>query len=231
MVSCFIEVASKVVKGRIEYTSFPQLLTVCKKITNVMHNFFKNITFQSTMYKLLYISLVGITPLAVANSIYYNIKECRDEIESYSVLFIKTETTSLEGKVIVNLLKEYQKEYRLSKWLKLPKTTESLIVSEINILEIAKEIYNYLKKRGEEKEYTKIVLDITGGRKAMSAGLLLALLKNQQIIEKTKVEVRYYLLKDFARNTSKKAPELFSDEYEIRKWQVNELKTWLNERQ
>ncbi len=183
------------------------------------------------MHELLYISLVGITPLAVANSIYYNIKEGRDEIASYSVLFIKTETTELEGKVIVNLLKEYKEEYKLSKWLKLPKRTENLIVSEINILEIAKKIHNYFKKRGDTEKYTKIVLDITGGRKAMSAGLLLALLKDQQIIEKAKVEVRYYLLKDFAKNTSKKAPELFSDEYEIKKWKINELRKWINERE
>ena len=70
----------------------------------------------------------------------------------------------------------------------------------------------------------EIIIDITGGRKAMSVGSIIASHNLAKANPHRNFFILYFWLKDTSRTSlDKKASELFLDEYVIQKWNVNKL--------
>ncbi|MFX1296220.1 MAG: hypothetical protein ACFFD2_15395 [Promethearchaeota archaeon] len=166
-----------------------------------------------------YFTLVGISPLAVSNSLIWLIRS-RPDINIDKVHFIcsmddpDSNTKGSYGfhEKVKDSIIEQLNELNLNS--RIPNFDDKVIlISEANLPESAKIIGNELLKIPSD---IVIIFDCTAGRKTMTAAAVIA---NLLLISKFKREIYinyYWLLKYTRENLRKKATELGLDEAEIK---------------
>ncbi|MHA1269463.1 MAG: hypothetical protein ACTSPY_06705 [Candidatus Helarchaeota archaeon] len=179
-----------------------------------------------------YYTLVGIHHLAVANAFIW-LCRTNPEINIKKITFIcsrdelKFNTKGSVGveKEVITSIKEQWDELKLNGTI--PKFNNEIItISEMDILYSVNIIGDSLLSVSSDQN---IILDCTGGRKAMTiaaslAGIYLMAKYNRNI------SISYYWLKQYSKETmSKKASELGLDEAIIKIFTPNEIEKALGE--
>ncbi|UJG40390.1 MAG: hypothetical protein K9W45_11180 [Candidatus Heimdallarchaeum aukensis] len=173
-------------------------------------------------YDLLYISLMGSSEKAVANSIYASLKNLvKTDKKNWVLVFAKSKSTPINGERIVEILDEYKNTYTKAKWYNAPVDFDEFEIEESNLLKSMEQIINYVEET--EKNYSDIFIDITPGRKVMSVAATLAAINLCKSSEFNDIKIIYYLLKNVDEHKDKDAPELYPDEYKVSSWSVKDI--------
>jgi hypothetical protein len=178
-----------------------------------------------------YFMLVGQYPLGIANSFVW-LARSKPEITINQINFIcsrddsrwNTKGSKGNEKQVIKLIKEQLNEMDLDH--KIPKFNNKIItVGEADLTDasviIGKELLNI--------EDNDIIIDCTGGRRAMTNAAILAAIYLIARYQKN-INISYYWLMNFSReNITKKATELGLDEAIVRLFTPDQITQALEE--
>jgi hypothetical protein len=181
----------------------------------------------------IYFTLVGRSPKAVANSLAWFL-QLKEEVEITDLYFIISDTeekkVSPDYKIIPRVIKTIDENFQqmeLDKNCNITKHPSScLVIPEADLLSSSELLFENFKRYLDN--FDKIFVDVTGGRKTMTASAIIASIYLQNYLQKngrnTPIELIYYWLKRFTdENKRKKAYQLGSDEIEIKTFSVQEI--------
>ena len=181
----------------------------------------------SSSKKTIFVTIPGITPLAIENSLLLFFKNNSNRFLHHLVLFSSQKGYDAVCSVhstITSWLERISQEADTMGLKNVPRKIPHHFyeIDEYELESIIKEVFektSAIISNFSKTPDTEVVIDVTGGRKAMSIGAFLAALQIEQAFQEIPVFTSYYWLKHAeGRPLQKPARNLFRDEYEIRLW-------------